>query len=351
MRRLVLFLTILSLIVNISTAQDHSAIIYFKKVTEPNEGAFELLVPKGWQTKGGIFRLDPIQNGGAGNSIAAKYDFVVYNNESLDVQIRWLPDYLFMDMRNSPAAAFFPEGSNNNGMLVMNKTDPVSFIMQVVLPYAHPGIQNVKKTDEKPLTGIATAYHEYASKTPMLTMSYSAAQVNIEYSENGKVYEEVIVAVIEDWGQMGAGMWGNKSCLYIRAPKGEMKGWAPVLETIHTSVVINIQWLIGEIKGQQVRGGELTKVQQQIQNIDKDIAALRQKTNHEIHNDMYLTLTDQEEYINPYTNELETGTNQWDHRWQNDLGEIIYTNNESYDPNTDPNMQVSGFKRSVIRKR
>lgn len=185
----------------------------------------------------------------------------------------------------------------------------------------------------------------------MLTMSYSAAQANIEYLENGKVYEEMIVAVVEDWGQMGAGMWGNKGCLYIRAPKGELKEWAPILETIHTSVEINIQWLIAEIKGQQVRGGELIKVQQQIQNIDKDIAAHRQKTNYEIHNDMYLTLTEQEEYINPYTREVEIGTNQWDHRWQNDLGEIIYTNNESYDPNSDPNMQVSGFKRSAIRKR
>jgi len=204
---------------------------------------------------------------------------------------------------------------------------------------------------QKPLDGLAGVYREFASKTPMLTMSYHAAMATIEYSENGRQYEEIIIAVIEDWGPVGAGMWGNKGCMYIRAPKGELEQWAPLLETIHTSVVIDTQWLIGELKGQQRRGAELIEVQQQIQNIDKDIAAHRQKTNVEIQNDMYLTLTEQEEYVNPYTNEIEIGTNQWDHRWQNNRGEIIYTDNEDYDPNTDINLNVSGFRRSAIRKR
>ena len=327
------------------------AALYFKKVQEPNERAFEVLVPKGWQTKGGIFRLNPSQIGGAGNAIAAKYDFAVYNNDSAEVQIRWLPDYLFIDMQNSPARPYFPDGSINNGMEVKQKTDPVDFIMQVAIPYAHPGIQNLRRTGQKDLDGLARAYNEFSTKTGLLNLSYSAAKVDIEYLENGNEYEETIVVVIEDWGQPGAGLWGNKGSMFIRAPKGKLKDWAPILETIHASVKINIPWLIEEIKGQQVRGSEFIKVQQQIQNIDKEIAAHRQKTNYEIQNDMYLTLTEQEEYINPYTGEIEIGTNRWYHRWQNDLGEIIYTNNEDYDPNSDPGLNVSGFRRSKIRKR
>ena len=88
-----------------------------------------------------------------------------------------------------------------------------------------------------------------------------------------------------------------------------------------------------------------------MQNIDREIAAHQQKTNYEIQNDMYLTFTEQEEYINPYTNEVEIGTNQWQNRWENDLGEIIYTDDGSYNPNHDINLNVSGFKRSGIRKR
>jgi hypothetical protein len=33
---------------------------------------------------------------------------------------------------------------------------------------------------------------------------------------------------------------------------------------------------------------------------------------------MFLTLTEQEEYVNPYTNEVEVGSNQWKYRWVNE---------------------------------
>lgn len=331
------------------TRQDN---IYFKKAVEPNEKAFELLVPMGWQTKGGIYRVDPVQAGGAAQSIAAKNDFAVFNNGSADVMIRWLPDNLFIDMRGAPAGAMFPPGSNNNGMTVLYKTDPVSFILQVGVPYVHPHATNISILEKKLLPGLAKAfYDEHKRSTPMLTMSYSAAQVTYEYYENDKVYEEIFITVIEDWGTMGAGMWGNKSSLLIRAPKGELKDWAPILQTIHESVKIDVNWFIGEIRGQGIRAGKMLDVQQEVLKLDKEIAEHQQKVNHEIHNDMYLLFTGQEEYINPYSGEVETGSNHWNYRWQNDLGEIIYTDRGEYNPNTDINLNVSGFKRSEIRKR
>ncbi len=109
---------------------------------------------------------------------------------------------------------------------------------------------------------------------------------------------------------MGAGMWATKGCFFIRAPKGELKKWAPLLETIHTSVKIDINWLSGEMQGQKIRTTTYREVKKTVEDLDRDITAHRQQTNAEIQNDMYLTLTDQEEYINPYTNEVEIGTNQ-----------------------------------------
>ena len=58
-------------------------------------------------------------------------------------------------------------------------------------------------------------------------------------------------------------------------------------------------------------------------------------------NDMFLNLTNQEEYINPYTKEVETGSNQWRHRWINESGDVIYTNDGFYDPRTDVNLNRS----------
>ena len=82
-----------------------------------------------------------------------------------------------------------------------------------------------------------------------------------------------------------------------------------------------------------------------------EMTSHRQKTNAEIHNDMFLTLTEQEEYINPYINEIELGTNQWQYRWINESGDVIYTDDKDYDPYTDIKLNRSDFKRSNIRKR
>jgi hypothetical protein len=352
-RRGILFiLTLELLIIPVAGQQKTSETLYFRKVREPNEGAFELLVPKGWQTMGGVYRVNPALQGGAAQSVAAKNDFAVYNNPSADVMIRWLPDNLFIDMRGTPAAAMFPQGSNNNGMTVLYKMDPFDFILNVAFPYAHPQAQNVGVTDKKLLKGLASAHSSFTQKIiPGFPLTYAAAQVNLRYSEEGKTYEELFITVLEDWGTMGAGMWGNKSTLFARAPEGSLQNWLPVIETVHRSIRIDQNWLMKEIEGQQVRANTMLRVQSQVQQIDRDIQEAQQKMNSEIQNDMYLLFTEQEEYINPHTNEVEVGNNHWKHRWQNELGEIIYTDDESYDPNTDVHLNASGFKRSPVRKR
>jgi hypothetical protein len=66
---------------------------------------------------------------------------------------------------------------------------------------------------------------------------------------------------------------------------------------------------------------------------------------------MYLTITGQEDYTNPFTGETERGTNEWKYRWENELGDVIYSDNQNYSPNNDVNLNVKGFKKSEIRKR
>ncbi len=104
-----------------------------------------------------------------------------------------------------------------------------------------------------------------------------------------------------------------------------------------------MQWLTGEIKGQLTRANIMQEILKQIRDIDKAIVEHRQKTNAEIHNDMFLTLTGQEEYVNPFTNKIETGSNQWKHRWTYDDGDVIYTDLENYNPNNDVNLHIQGF--------
>ena len=87
-------------------------VIHLSPSAEPREHAFTILIPDGWITQGGIYRVDPSRAGGAGNSIAAKLDFVVKRDAAGTVMTHTFPDQLYMDMRRSPAASMFPPGSN-----------------------------------------------------------------------------------------------------------------------------------------------------------------------------------------------------------------------------------------------
>ncbi len=340
--------------INAVVVNDNNKAIMFNRKNEPNENAFSILVPKGWKIEGGIFRVNPTTQGGPAQSIAAKIDFAVKKDKKGSVMIRWLPDMLYFDIRNTPAGqmGMFPEGSNYQGMTVSYIKSAENFIREIAFPYAHPRADNIRIVERKKLPGVINNYSKRVKQLmPFTTMSYDAAIIKFRYDENGGRYEESIVSLIEDWGQLGAGMWGNKETFLIRTPVGQFKEYAPVFSVIQNSVKINLQWIIGEVKGQATRGRIAINTQKEIQRIGKEIAEQRKKTNAEINNDMFLTLTEQEEYVNPYTKEIEVGSNQWKYRWENESGDIIYTNDENYNPTTDVNINRNDYKKSNIRKR
>jgi hypothetical protein len=77
----------------------------------------------------------------------------------------------------------------------------------------------------------------------------------------------------------------------------------------------------------------------------------RQRTNAEIMNDQYLNLMSLEEYKNPYSGEIDVGSNQWDHRWVNESGDEFYTDDEYDDPNIPSLLNRSDWRRTPVRPR
>ena len=328
--------------------------VIFQRVAEPKERAFTLLIPKGWHVEGGIFRVDPTAQGGPAQSIAAKIDFAAKKDRSGTVMVRWLPDVLYFDARMSPAGqmGLFPPGSNYQGMTVYPLMSALQFLRQIVFPYAHPQAGAVHIVEQRPLPRLAQQYQQRVlALVPQLTFSYDAAFITVTYQEGGISYKEKIMAVIENWGQLGAGMWGNKETFLLRTPDGEYAQWEPIFSIMQNSVILNPQWIAGEIQGQIQRGQIAINTQREVQRIEQQIVEHRQKTNAEIHNDMFLTLTDQEEYVNPYTKQVEIGSNQWQYRWVNESGDVIYSNDQNYDPNHDINLNRSDFKMTPVRPR
>jgi len=335
-------------------SQDNPAMVVFTRQNEPNENAFTFLVPVGWNITGGITRVNPSSSGGSGNSIEAKL-YMKVSESNKKAEMGWLPDTRFFDMHRNPgqniAAALFPDGSNYNGMTVMSLPDPVTFIKAIAFPFAHPHAQALHIKQVQSMPTLAEKFSKLSSL--MLggySFSYTVVITTLEYTENGNHYLEKMVCAIEDWGQLGGGLWSNKETWYVRAVKGSFEEFAPIFATIGHSVKMNPDWIAREIRSQQVNNRLALNTQQAIAGIDKEIAEHRERTNTEINNDMYLNLTGQEDFTNPFTGENERGSNEWNYRWENEQGDVIYHNDQNYNPNEDVHVKVKGYKRSEIQK-
>jgi len=306
MRRSVLCCFLFLALGGVASAQPKlPSTLRFRRVAEPKENAFTVLVPEGWQTAGGIVRVSPLTGGGVLNAVEAKADFSVKRDAQGTAMIRFLPDTRFADMRG---------------------------------------------LERKPLPALVEELKVGARYNPVLAgFQYSAGMITISYEEGGIRYREKLVAGIVVMGL--GGLWNNTRSLLVRAPEGEFDSLAPVFAIIQNSVKIDMQWLAGEIQGQIYRGQKSLQIQQDIQRIERETVEHRQQSNAEIHNDMYLTLTGQADYVNPFTHEVERGSNDWKYRWVTPSGEEVYSNTDSYDPNFDSNVNRTDFKRSAVRQR
>ena len=340
--------------------------IAFRRVHEPTEGAFSLLIPLGWQVQGGIQRAH--QGTLSAQSIEAKLDFCVQRDDEASVAIRWCPDIKFKAPGLSPAElmGFFGVGSQYQGMQVMRLMSPTDFLIRMVFPWAHPEAVDVQVAAQRPFPVLVQIYKEKMAALRQPTFgAHEGGTVTFAYAEKGRRYAEKAYCVIENLGPMAAGMWSNKDTLLVRAPQGELARWEPVLHRIRESVKLDFRWLAQEAVNQeflsrsflnaqqaaQARERRMLEVQRQMQDIDRQITENRARTNAEIHNDNYLTLMNQEEYINPFTNEPETGSNQWQYRWVTESGEEFYSDNEDHNPNVWGLLNTSDWRRTAVRPR
>jgi len=327
----------------------------FRRMAEPRENAFTLLVPKGWLMEGGIFRLDPTRAGGPRNAIEAKIDLALKNDASGRVMIRRLPDWYFCDVRHMPAGqmGLFPPGSNYQGMTVLPVMSAETFIRKVVIPKYHPSARNLKVVEVRPMPEPARKHQKRAASLILpLQVQCDAALVTVTYDEGGVRFKENIYTLIENKGAIAAGEWANRETGYARAPESAYAAWEPVFHTVMRSVRLNPRWVNGEVRGMLKRADILQKVQGQIQEIDRQILDHQQRTNTEIQNDMYLTLTGQEEYINPYTKEVEVDSGELGrYRWQTEGGDILFSDRETFDPNPGGVLNRTDWRRSQIRPR
>lgn len=320
----------------------------FHRYLDRTEGAFLVLVPAGWQTVGGMIRVDPNAAGGPGQSLEAKIDFTLRREPEGLVMIRFLPQVNYLVP--SPQT-FLPQV---NGMPVAPCPSPESYIRQG-FPVLRPQAKGVRvlSVERRPDLVAAAMRGPKAQSLRSSGARYEvdASCLTVAYTEDGVRFREALFVAIESFETMGVAMWSNALTIVARAPEKEFDRWSPVAKVVLGSFQLNPRWVEGEMRGQRQRGRIAEDTMRAIAAIDREIAENRARTRETIQEEAYLTLTAQEEYVNPFTGRPELGSNEWKYRWENSFGELFYTDQPEWNPNHDPALNVSGFQRSQVKPR
>lgn len=324
----------------------------FKRINEPREQAFSMLVPSGWKLSGGIFRIDPNKVGGPLNSMEAKCDLTLKKDAKGSVAFRIHPDVTYAIP--GIGGGFFPPGSNYQGAQVIPYQDAMTYVKNL-FSHTRTKATNATFVTIKRLPGeirsmdTGMAYmNNLLAQLGMSEMRFEsdAAAAMVDYNEGSVRYREVYLSGIVN--MRGAYSWKNTRTLSFRAPLAQFDTWKPTLDIMRNSITFNMNWFIKEAQGQRERADIVRKTYEEIQRIDREIAKNTTMTRSKIMNDHYLVLTGQDEYVNPHTGKTELDTNAYKYRWVNPGGDVYYSDTENENPNHI--LGRSGYKITAAKK-
>lgn len=323
----------------------------FRRVSEPREQAFTILVPKGWSTSGGIFRVNAAQAGGPLNAIEAKCDITFKSDARGTVQFRRLPNIVFAVVRG-PAAPMFPTGSNYGGAEVRPLMTAKAALLRLFREL-HPKATNVEVVDARRIEKMTEAYYQAAKAINAqlaqvgIRIDFDTAGMLVDYDEDGMRYRELLYTCITDRKDT----WHNSDTITFRAPVKSFERWKAVFDIMRYSVRLNRRWVVREAGGQEARAGAVIRVHKEVQRLSRQIARSTGKSRDEVMNESYLMLTGQEEFVDPETKEVELDTSAYRYRWKTPGGDVFYSNDEDADPNVMKVLNRNDYRRTELRKR
>jgi hypothetical protein len=331
--------------------------LLMQRTWEPNEKAFTFLVPKGWNFKGGIFNVNPLTQNGPGNSISPKCDLGVQKDDRGTVMIRFAPAWNYADLTYSPTGfSLFKPGQYYQGMLVKVLPTPKQFLTEM-FQTTRPQATQVSIIAEDSMREMVEAVYranqqvnQQLQQMGLKPNRYDGMAMLVEYTEGGQRYREVLRTIITD-ARTGAFMWTNEYTIQFRAPMNEFEAWKPALDVIFNSIELNPQWIAAVTRAMDQRAKMALDTQRYINKVANEIVENRRRTHTEIRYENYLFITGQDEYVNPFTKKVELDTSAYRHRWMNNHGDILYTDENVYNPQEHERRPNYEWKKTPVRPR
>jgi hypothetical protein len=320
-----------------------------------------MLVPSDWQYEGGVQWI--LDNPG----MPAVSQFRVWNPKGTE-QFQVFPNQAFFWTDNSGTLQLFPVGSKYFGNEVRQLLNPVDALKQLVIPRFRADVQGLKIIKQEEISNVALPSGA-SSQSPLQT-STKAGKVRIEYTENGKVYEDEIYCIVEATYFPIEGMfstntnviWGVNYVGSFRAEKGNLDGNAKIFQAISDSVTLNLKWFntyiqvieylikmqIQHIQSMGQLGSIIAQTGSEIRQENLDLYNQREAMNDRISTQFSEYVRGVDSYYNPLEGKNVEIPNTYDNVWVNGNGEYVLSDNPNYNPNIGGNQN---FQRLELAKK
>lgn len=319
------------------TGNAQKSTMTFTRETEPGEHSCTFLKPEGWILSGGLERKDTTIHGLSDKASEAVFRMEIISPDN-DAGIFWSPEIHYFDMNRCPTREFlediFPAGSMYNGMKVLPIMAPEEYVTRVAIPAMHPGAEKIRVIESRDMEVVDKRYAEYIKELMSdNTFTHKSAVVTTEYTIHNTVYVEKTACTIEDYGQMGGGMWRNRNTFSMRSTKDNYLGNMAILGAISLSFCLDEDWVSRKVeKNQMFIKSNLNRKEDQ-QKIQLRIARLKHDNKLDFFNAMFSGFLKTEARPNPHINDQTVHKhNYWKYWWINAKGNLVCTNTKGYDP-------------------
>ena len=272
--------------------------IFLSKYREQYQGAFSMLIPKGWKAEGGM-----IASGVAWNVVDLVENNIRFRVSSPDGKsfFGWYPKFYFQDpaiiAQSSMGILQKQPGEVVNGVWLYPYMNIEQYVQNIVFDQLSANeFQNPR------ILGQAQHDPELQSWIPKNVSHYYAGYVNFECLINqtpmfGRIY--TIIYNIQNVLWSTVGTWG------LVAPKSHWSNDERIMEICIRSFRLDPQWVARASAAQRQRGQQYNDVIRHMNQIDQEIQKNRAQTNSDIMHENYKVLTGQIETRDPESGNIK----------------------------------------------
>ena len=272
--------------------------IFLSKYREQHQGAFSILIPKGWKAEGGM-----IPSGVSWNVVDLVENNIRFRVTSPDGKsfFGWYPRFYFQDpaviAQSSMGVLQKQAGEVINGVWLYPYMNIEQYVQNIVFgQFAANEFKNPR------ILGQAQPDPKLQPWIPKNVSHHYAGYVNFECLINGTPMFGRIYTIIYNiqnalWSTVGT--WG------LVAPKSRWSDDERIMEVCIRSFRLDPQWVARASAAQRQRGQQYNDVIRHMNQIDQDIQKNRAQTNSDIMHENYKVLTGQIETRDPESGNMK----------------------------------------------